>query len=49
MAQLLAIVEADRAFQDEVGRTTLVELFQMLGGANPLVREYRRKLARALN
>jgi putative thioredoxin len=46
--QLLEIVQRDRAFEDDAGRKTMLNLFTLLG-ADPLVSEYRRKLARALN
>ncbi|HYP68418.1 MAG TPA: co-chaperone YbbN [Thiobacillaceae bacterium] len=46
--QLLEIVQRDRAFEDDVGRKTMLNLFTLLG-ADPLVSEYRRKLAGALN
>ncbi len=46
--QLLEIVQRDRAFEDDAGRKTMLDLFTLLG-ADPLVSEYRRKLARALN
>lgn len=46
--QLLEIVRRDRKFNDDVARKTLLQLFSVLGDA-PLVGEYRRKLASALN
>ncbi len=46
--QLLEIVRRDRKFNDDVARKTLLQLFSVLGG-DPLVGEYRRKLASALN
>ena len=46
--QLLEIVQRDRAFEDDAGRKTMLNLFTLLG-ADPLVSEYRRKLAGALN
>lgn len=48
MAQLLEIVRRDRAFQDDVGRKTLLAVFNLLGGGE-LVSRYRRLLASALN
>ncbi|MEZ5613609.1 MAG: thioredoxin [Rhodocyclaceae bacterium] len=49
MAQLLEIVRRDRAFQDDIGRKTLLQLFNLLGPDNGLVREYRGKLSALLN
>ncbi|HLE36194.1 MAG TPA: co-chaperone YbbN [Candidatus Acidoferrales bacterium] len=49
MEQLLEIVRRDRAFRDDIGRKTLLDVFNLLGGHGELVSEYRRKLASALN
>jgi putative thioredoxin len=48
MEQLLEIVRRDRSFQDDVGRTTLLSVFALLGGGE-LVSRYRRLLASVLN
>jgi putative thioredoxin len=48
MDELLAIVQRDRAWNDDAARKTLLSVFSMLG-ADPLVAQYRRKLASALN
>ncbi len=48
MEQLLEIVRRDRGFQDDVGRTTLLTVFELLGGGE-LVSRYRRLLASVLN
>ena len=48
MQQLLEIVRRDRSFGDDVGRKTLLEVFNLLGGGE-LVSKYRRQLASALN
>jgi len=48
MDQLLEIVRRDRGFGDDVGRKTLLSVFDLLGGGEPVGR-YRRMLARALN
>lgn len=50
--QLLEIVQRDRSFRDDVGRKTMLTLFQMLATrpeAQELVREYRSTLARMLH
>ena len=43
----LAIMQKDRNFEDDLGRKTLLKIFDMLGD-DPLVAEYRRKMASAL-
>ncbi len=48
MAELLEIVRRDRSFDDDVGRKTLLSVFELLGGGE-LVSRYRRMLASALN
>jgi putative thioredoxin len=47
MDQLLEIVQRDRAFKDDIGRKTLLDVFALLGGSE-LLPVYRRKLASAL-
>jgi len=44
MECLLTIMRTDRGFQDDVGRNSLLELFDLLGGEHPSVQVYRRKL-----
>lgn len=46
--QLLEIVRRDRKFNNDAARKTMLQLFSVLG-SDPLVSEYRRKLAGALN
>ena len=48
MDQLLEIVRRDRSFEDDVGRKTLISVFNLLGSGE-LVSRYRRLLASALN
>lgn len=48
MDQLLEIVRRDRGFGDDIGRKTLLSVFDLLGGGE-LVSRYRRRLASALN
>ncbi len=48
MDQLLEIVRRDRGFEDDIGRKTLLSVFNLLGGGE-LVSRYRRMLASALN
>lgn len=47
--QLLEIVQRDRRFGDDIGRRTAIELFALLPPGSPLVRDYRARLASALN
>ena len=47
MDQLLEIIRRDRSFEDDIGRKTLLSVFDLLGGGE-LVSQYRRKLASAL-
>lgn len=49
MDQLLEIVQRDRKFQDDIGRKTLLDVFNLIGGQGELVMKYRRKLAGVLN
>jgi putative thioredoxin len=48
IAQLLAIMERNRAFRDDSARKGLLALFQALGDQDPLAAEGRRKLANLL-
>ena len=44
MECLLTIMRTDREYEDDAGRNSLLELFDMLGGEHPSVQKYRRKL-----
>lgn len=44
MEMLLKIMQKDRTFNEEAGRTGLLDIFNMLGNENPLVQKYRRKM-----
>ena len=48
MDQLLEIIRRDRGFKDDIGRKTLLTVFNLLDSSE-LISEYRRKLASALN
>jgi len=48
LAQLLEIVRIDRKFGDDVGRKTMIEVFNLLGGQGEVVSTYRRLLSSAL-
>jgi putative thioredoxin len=47
--QLIAIVATDRAFQDDIGRKTMIEVFKLAEAQPALVSAWRRKLSSALN
>lgn len=52
MEAALEVVVRDRTFGEGIGRTTLLKLFETLGGSeqyDDLIREFRRKLSAALN
>lgn len=44
MELLIRLMQVDAGYKDGVAKTTLIELFDKLGSANPDVRAYRRKL-----
>lgn len=48
MDELLEMIRRDRSWNEEAARKTMLSVFNLLGGG-PLVSEYRRKLASALN
>jgi len=49
LEQALAIVERDRAFGGDVGRRTMIAIFDLATDEPQLVSAYRRRLAAALN
>jgi len=49
LAELLAVVRTDRKFGDDIGRRTMLTVFEALPGDSDLVRRYRRELAAAIN
>lgn len=48
LAQLLEIVSRDRAFQDDIGRKTMIQVFDLASSDAQLVGRYRRLLATAV-
>jgi putative thioredoxin len=46
---LLKVVRTDRAYRDDAARKAMIDIFTLLGADDPLVKEYRTQLARALN
>ena len=49
MADLLAIARTDRTFRHDIGRNSLIVLFDLLGSAHPLTRQYRQALSESLH
>ncbi|TPQ33814.1 thioredoxin [Cupriavidus pinatubonensis] len=49
LEQLLAIVRMDRGFEDDVGRKTMISVFDMLGDHPDVVSRWRRQLSTSLN
>jgi putative thioredoxin len=49
MEQLLEIIRRDRRFQDDIGRKTMLSVFQLLPDREDLVRQYRRRMASLLS
>jgi putative thioredoxin len=48
LEQLLEIIRSDRKFADDIGRRTMIDIFNLLGGQGELVSKYRRLLSSAL-
>jgi putative thioredoxin len=49
LAQLLAIVQTDRQFGDDIARRTMLTVFEALPRDSDLTRRYRRALAAAIS
>ncbi len=49
LEQLLAIVQRDRAFGDDIGRKTMIEVFGLASDTPEVVRAWRQRLSAALN
>ncbi len=49
MEELLAIARTNRSFRHDIGRTSLLALFDLLGSAHPLTRQYRQALSESLH
>lgn len=48
MEQFLEIVRVDREFEEDIGRKSLIQVFDLLGPTSPLVATYRSRLASLL-
>jgi putative thioredoxin len=49
MEELLTVARTDRGFRNDIGRTSLLALFDLLGSAHPLTRQYRQLLSESLH
>ena len=49
LRNLLAILQKDRQFQDDIARKTMIKVFDLLGKGNPLATAYRRKMFNAMH
>ena len=49
LEHLLAIVVRDRAFMDDVGRKTMLSVFELAANQPDIVSQWRRKLSAAIN
>jgi putative thioredoxin len=49
MAELLFIARTDRSYRHDIGRTSLLALFDLLGNAHPLTRQFRQALSESLH
>lgn len=49
MDELLLIARTDRSYRHDLGRASLLALFDLLGNAHPLTREYRQALSESLH
>ncbi|AQV95192.1 thioredoxin [Cupriavidus necator] len=49
LEQLLEIVRADRTFEDDIGRKTMLSVFEMLADRPDAVSRWRRQLSTSLN
>ncbi|WP_439668118.1 thioredoxin [Cupriavidus necator] len=49
LEQLLEIVRTDRTFEDDIGRKTMLSVFEMLADRPDVVSHWRRQLSTALN
>ncbi|MEQ1662158.1 MAG: tetratricopeptide repeat protein [Thiobacillus sp.] len=49
LAELLWLARTNRSYRHDIGRTSLLALFDLLGSAHPLTQRYRKALAESLN
>jgi putative thioredoxin len=48
LGHLLELVKRDRGYEDDAGRKSMLDIFQILGSGHPLTEKYRSELARLL-
>lgn len=44
LEQAMAILQKDRKFRDDIGRLTMIRIFDLLGKGSPLASSYRRRM-----
>jgi putative thioredoxin len=49
MDAFMSILQRDREFRDDIGRRSLLAVFDILGSDSELVQRYRRQLFNALH
>ncbi|MBW8365133.1 MAG: tetratricopeptide repeat protein [Rhizobium sp.] len=49
MDELLWVARTDRSYRHDIGRISLLALFDLLGSAHPLTRQYRQALSESLH
>jgi putative thioredoxin len=49
MEELLFITRTDRGYRHDLGRISLLALFDLLGSTHPLTRQYRQALSESLH
>jgi putative thioredoxin len=49
LESLVGIVTRDRKYGDDAARKAMIEIFSMLGGTGPVVKQYRSRLYSAMN
>ena len=44
LEQAMAILQQDRSYRDDLGRTTMIRIFTLLGKGSDLATSYRRRM-----
>ena len=45
LERFLKVVQIDKNYQNQIGKNSMIAIFNLLGEGNPLTKQYRRKLA----